>query len=75
MTSKQQINLFKEDFMAELKDIIDMIPEELTEACRMLDEGQHKENVPSFFLKPEELEQSFKENVLNVIKKIPNNKQ
>ena len=59
--------------MAELKDIIAMVPEELTEACRTLDEGQQKENVPSFFIKPEELEESFKENVLDVIRKIPNN--
>lgn len=61
--------------MAELKDIIAMVPEELTEACRTLDEEQQSEKVPSFFLKPEEVEQSFKENVLDVIRKIPNNKQ
>lgn len=61
--------------MAELKDIIAMVPEELTEACRTFNEEQQKENVPSFFLKPEELEQSFKENVLDVIRKIPHNKQ
>lgn len=38
--------------MAELKDIIAMVPEELTEACRTLDEEQQSEKVPSFFLKP-----------------------